>query len=74
MDNNFGVGGIANVLGVEGMKNSCFNCYTILIDEDEIDGSTLQADEINDFLLKRSITKLIPVIWIILKDMADLEE
>lgn len=55
---NFGVGGVANVLGMEGFANSCFNCYTILIDEDELDGGPIQAEEINEFLLKEKYPKV----------------
>ena len=40
------------------MTNSRFNCYTILIDEDAIDGGPIQADEINDFLLKEKYYKV----------------
>lgn len=55
---NFELDVLPVVLGFEDAgPNQCFNCYTILIDEDEIEGGPIPAQEINDFLLKEKYAK-----------------
>lgn len=55
---NVGTKGLLKVLSMESLgRNDCFNCYTILIDEDEIKGGPIKADEINDFLRKEKYSK-----------------
>ncbi len=50
---SFGTKGLLKVLSYEDSgPNQCFNCYTILVGEDEIKGGPINADEINEFLLK----------------------
>ena len=46
------------VLGFENLKNQCFNCYTILIDQKEIPGGPIEANEINEYLLTKTYTKV----------------
>lgn len=38
------------VFGLEELNNQCFNCYTLLIDQDEIDGGPIGPDEIMKFM------------------------
>jgi len=46
------------VLGLEDYgPNQCFNCYTILIDQDEISGGPITGEEINDYLSKNVYAK-----------------
>lgn len=37
--------------------NQCFNCYTILVDQDEISGGPITSEEINDYVSKNVYTK-----------------
>jgi len=34
----------------DGWKNGCFNCYTILIDEDEIEGGPITSEELSEYV------------------------
>lgn len=55
---NFGTKGFLKVLSYEDSgPNQCFNCYTILVDEDEIKGGPINADEINEFLLNNKYSR-----------------
>ena len=55
---SFGTKGLLKVLSYEDSgTNQCFNCYTILVDEDKIKGGPINADEINEFLLKNKYAK-----------------
>ena len=55
---SFGTEGLLKVLSYEDLgPNQCFNCYTILIDEEEIEGGPIEAAEISEFLLKNKYSK-----------------
>lgn len=45
------------VFGMEETKNQCFNCYTLMIDQDEIDGGPIGGAEILDYLYKEKHPK-----------------
>ncbi len=48
-----------SVLGLEDYgQNQCFNCYTILVDQDEISGGAITGEEINDYLTKNVYAKV----------------
>lgn len=55
---NSGIEGVAEMLGFSRLENTCFNCYTLLIAEDEIEGGGITNKEINDFLLTRKYHKV----------------
>lgn len=38
--------------------NQCFNCYTVLIDQDDISGGPIEINEINDFLRTKTYAKV----------------
>jgi len=47
------------VLGLEDYgPNQCFNCYTILVDEDEISGGPITGGEISEYLSKNVYAKV----------------
>ena len=46
------------ILGVGSGGNQCFNCYTILIDQNDISGGPIEAAEINDFLRSKTYAKV----------------
>lgn len=41
---------LPSLLGTEELQNQCFNCYTLLIDEAEIQGGPIPSTEMGDFL------------------------
>ena len=38
--------------------NQCFNCYAVLVDQDEISGGPITGEEINDYLSKNIYAKV----------------
>ena len=51
--------GYLKVLSMEGLgKNDCFNCYSMLIAQDEIPGGPIKAAEINEYLRTKTYAKV----------------
>ena len=57
---------LPDVLGFEDLSptlnskdaNQCFNCYTILVNQDEISGGPIEANEITDYLRTKTYAKV----------------
>ena len=55
----FSTKGYLKVMSFEGLgQNNCFNCYTILVAQDEIPGGPIEAPEINDYLRTKTYAKV----------------
>ena len=56
---SFSSEGYLKTMSMEGLgKNDCFNCYSILIDEDEIPDGSIGAAEINEYLRTKIYAKV----------------
>lgn len=56
---DFSTEGYMKVMSVEGLgRNDCFNCYTVLVDQDEIPGGAITAAEINNYLSTKTYAKV----------------
>ncbi|MEK6969873.1 MAG: hypothetical protein AABW48_05590 [Nanoarchaeota archaeon] len=49
---------LPSVLGFDGYENQCFNCYTLLIDQEEIEGGSITAKELFDFFPTKKYSKV----------------
>lgn len=49
---------LPSIMGFNDYKNHCFNCYTLLIDQDEIEDGPIESDEINEFFRTKKYSKV----------------
>ncbi len=54
----FGLKLLPNILGFGASENKCFNCYTLLVDQDEIEGGTISSKELADFMASKKYAKV----------------
>ncbi len=49
---------LPSVLGFDGYENQCFNCYTLLVDQEEIEGGPISSKELFDFMALKKYSKV----------------
>ncbi len=56
--NREGTSGLIDMLGFSKLEGDCFNCYTLLIDQDEIEGGPITSDDITEFMTTQKYYKV----------------